>query len=141
MIRSSTLNTSKKSRSIPITTRPWVRFAKTLALSLFILPLFFLSDAGADPVLKIVSGRVKEIRLAQKELVLTYPHPVSRREEVLFLRVDEATGFAEGIHFEGLQPGTALSVDYLESEKGEARAVSIKKVPLQGIPIEKNPFF
>jgi hypothetical protein len=99
-----------------------------------------LSEAGADPVLKVVSGRVKEIRLAQKELVLIYPHPVSRKEEVLFLQVDESTGFAEGIHFEGLQPGTVLSVDYLENERGGTRAVNVKKVPLKGVPIEKNPF-
>ena len=54
--------------------------------------------------------------------------------------MDGGTGFAEGEYFEGLKRDAAVSVDYLEDEKGEAHAVSVRKVPLSGVPIEKNPF-
>ena len=121
--------------------RPWLRFARRLAFSLFALALFALPpQAGAAPVLKMISGRVKAVWLDKKEFVLTYRHPVTNLDEELVFKVDGGTGFAEGEHFEGLKRDAAVSVDYLEDEKGGARAVSVRKVSLSGVPIEKNPF-
>ena len=38
-------------------------------------------EGGAELILKIINGRVKEISFAHEELVLSYRHPVTGREE------------------------------------------------------------
>ena len=98
------------------------------------LTLVFSSLTDASP-LKVVDGRVAEVRSKERELVLTYRHPVTRREEKLVLQVDQGTGFYEGAHLEDLHPNQPVSVDYEEGPSGP-KAVRIRQVPTRGIPKE-----
>ena len=89
-------------------------------------------------VLKVANGRVKEIRLEKSEIVLSYFHPVSRREEELVFEVDGRTGFTRETRLEELKKGMPVTVDY-EEVGGKNRAVRVSVVPMRGVPFEKNP--
>lgn len=106
----------------------------TQALAFFLALLAFLPSVGADISTKVMNGRVKELRLGESELVLSYRNPVSLQDEELVLGVSEGTGFSEGVRFEDLREGEPLSVDYEEHSDGTARAILIKRVPIRGAP-------
>ena len=105
---------------------------------LFIFGLFALAQACAEPPLKVVGGRVKEISSEEGRLTLSYFHPATGRDEELVLTVDSHTGFSEGVTLGDLRRNDPLSVDYEENEEGRVLAVQIKRVPLRGIPIDKK---
>ena|GEM_PF-5723718 len=107
-------------------------FAFPAFLTLIFLVTFMDARAAS---LKIVDGRVAEVRSKERELVLAYRHPVTRREEKLVLQVDQGTGFYEGVHLEDLRPEQPVSVDYEEGPSG-LKAVRVRQVPIRGIPKE-----
>ena len=112
-----------------------------LAFNLFlVLLLVSASGAAAEDVLKVVNGRVKEIRAGEGVIVLYFLHPVSREEEELPIHVDGGTGYDEGRGLKDLKKGMPLTVDYREDQEGNAQAVRVSEVPLSGVPVEKNPF-
>lgn len=102
--------------------------------------LTFLSPTQAEPVLKVVNGRVKEVSITKQELVLSYRHPVSGREEKLVLKVDSGTGFNPGLHFKDFKEGDPISVDYEEDSSGTPRAVQVNEVAVSGVPDEIAKF-
>lgn len=83
---------------------------------------------------------MKEASLAKEELVLSYRHPVSGREEELVFRVDRETGFNRGLHFEDFKEGDPVSVDYEENPSGIPRARQVKRVAVSGVPDEIAQF-
>lgn len=96
----------------------------------------FLAPVRAEPVLKVLNGRVKKVLSDRHEIVLSSQHPVSGRVEEWVFKVDPSTGFNEGVRLEDLRDGETVSVDYEEGPDGYRRAVQVKRVPLRGIPRE-----
>ena len=120
------------------------------ALLFFSLALFLFSSLlFAEDPLTVINGRVKEVRLGSRELVLSYRNPVSGKLEELALQVDEHTGFGQDVgsrhgtspRLEDLKTNDPVSVDYQE-EGGThlRRAVRISRVPLRGVPEEISRF-
>ena len=97
-------------------------------------------EGGAELILKIINGRVKEISFAHEELVLSYRHPVTGREEELGLKVDTNTSFNQGLHLNDFKKGDPVSVDYEEESSGILRAKRINRVDVSGVPEEIAQF-
>lgn len=101
--------------------------------------LFLLtSQAAAGEASRVVNGRVKEVGLETNELILSYRHPVSGQWEELVLNVDNQTGFGEGVRLQDLRGSDPVSAEYQEDPSGLARAISIRKVPLTGVPLDEK---
>lgn len=107
----------------------------------FLILLLFPSFVFAAPVIKVISGKIEKVTAEKQELTLSYPHPVTGKNEKLIFRVDSATGFGEGIRLQDLREGQMVSVDYTEETAQLPRAVQVKRVPLRGIPREVRSFF
>ena len=104
---------------------------------------FFLSLplVWAETVVKVVNGRVKEVRLAEQKLVVRLRHPATGIMEDLVLQIDERTGFKRGTRLQDLHPQEPVSVDYEEMPgKIPPHAVQVKRVPLRGVPDEIRRF-
>lgn len=112
----------------------------SLVLLLFLLGLFPVRGTEAEPIVKVINGRVKEVSFTTQELVLSYRHPVSGEEEDLTLKVDHGTGFNEGVHLEDFKEGDPISADYEENPSGSFRAVQVKRVMVKGVPDEIAQF-
>jgi hypothetical protein len=95
-----------------------------------------LQVASAQPVLKVVNGRIKEIRPEEAVLVLSYSHPVSGKTEELSLQVTEKTGFQEEVRLEDFEKEDPVSIDYEEKENSLPLALLVKRVPVKGVPKE-----
>ena len=109
----------------------------TLYALLFVLPF-----AWAEPVIKVVNGRVKEVRLTEQRLVVRLRHPATGLMEDLVLQIDERTGFKRGLRLQDLHPEEPVSVDYEEIPgKIPPHAVQVKRVALRGVPDEIRRFF
>ena len=80
---------------------------------------------------KVVDGRVGEVRLRKKELVLVFQHPVTQKDEQLVLEIGKKTDFSEDLRLKDLKPNEPVSVDYEEKSQGKGRAVLIKRVPIR----------
>ena len=83
-----------------------------------------------------MNGRVKEVRAADHQLILSVKHPATGETKELALQVDERTGFKKGIRLEDFHPNDPVSVDYQEVSGGNSRAIQIRQVPLKGVPDE-----
>ena len=112
----------------------------SLVLLLFLGGLLPVRGTEAEPIVKVVNGRVKEVSFTKQELILSYHHPVSGEEKDLTLKVDHATGFNEGVHLEDFKEGEPVSVDYEENPGGSFRAVQVKRVAVKGVPDEIAQF-
>ena len=112
----------------------------SFVLLLFLLGLLPIRGAEAEPTVKVINGRVKEVSFTTQELVLSYHHPVSGEEEDLTLKVDRGTGFNEGVHLEDFKEGDPISVDYEENPSGSFRALQVKRVQVEGVPDEIAQF-
>ena len=109
----------------------------TLYALFFVLPF-----AWAEPVVKVVNGRVKEVRLTEQRLVVRLRHPATGIMEDLVLQIDERTGFRRGIRLKDLRPEDPVSVDYEEIPgKIPPHAVQVKRVALRGVPNEVRRVF
>jgi len=111
------------------------RALKALLLTALVL-VGFETQAGAEPVLKVINGRVKEIRTSEELLVLAYRHPVSGKTEELALKVSPGTGLPEGIRLEDFKKDEPLAVDYQEKPGEPPQALLVKRVPVKGVPKE-----
>lgn len=109
---------------------------QTFAIGLCLVGAFSLRPVDAKPPLKVINGRVREVQLEKSELRVTYRHPVSGQTEELLLRVDQETGFPEGLRLSDLQEGEPVSIDYEGGDGSSLRAVLVKPVPLKGVPLE-----
>ena len=96
--------------------------------------LSVLPFAGAESVVKIANGRVKEVFANEQELVLAFRHPATGKTEDLILKIDEGTGFKKGVHLQDFRPNEPVSVDYEEAAGGVLRAIQVRRVPLRGVP-------
>lgn len=116
------------------------RFGRSPAFRQFFLTLTCLAVglqvASAQPVLKVVNGRIKEIRPEEAVLVLSYSHPVSGKTEELSLQVTEKTGFQEEVRLEDFEKEDPVSIDYEEKENSLPLALLVKRVPVKGVPKE-----
>ena len=107
------------------------------APTVFFLLLFFSSLlVHAEPAIKIVNGRVKEVRVRDHQLILSVKHPATGETKELVLQIDERTGFKKGIHLGDFHPDDPVSADYEETSGGNSRAIQIRQVPLKGVPDE-----
>ena len=102
----------------------------------FLCLLLFLPFGRAESVVKIVNGRVKEVRLSEHQLVLFFKRPATGQMEELVLKVDEGTGFKKGFRLEDFRPNEPVSVEYEEIPGQGPRATQVRKVPLRGVPNE-----
>lgn len=107
------------------------RFAFFLFIALSVAPFF--CDAS---VIKVVNGRVKEVRAKESELVLFVQRPATGKTEDWVLKVDRGTGFKQGVSLQDFHPNDPVSVDYEEISGGTLRAIQVRRVPLRGIPNE-----
>ena len=110
------------------------RGAPTVFFIFLLLSLPF--SAHAEPAVKIVNGREKEVRLSEHQLVLFFKRPATGQMEELVLKVDEGTGFKKGFRLEDFRPNEPVSVEYEEIPGQGPRATQVRKVPLRGVPNE-----
>ena len=108
----------------------------TLHSTLYALLLFSPFFAHAEPAVKIVNGRVEEVRIKEHQLVLSVRHPATGETKALVLQVNENTGFKKGVRLEDFHPNDPVTVDYEETSAGGPHAIQIRQVPLKGVPDE-----
>ena len=111
-----------------------------LRYTLYAVLFAFPFSGHADPVVKIVNGRVKEVQLREQRLVLSFRRPATGLVEDLVLQIDGQTGFKKGVRLQDFRPDEPVSVDYEEASGSIPRAVQVREVPLRGVPDEIRRF-